>query len=360
MTSFLKFYKSEIKSLGSIPLPSSISYMWNFGSLLGICLMIQIFSGLFLTYRYSSSLEEAFDSVMLMMDDVFWGWTVRLIHCNGASFFFIFIYMHIGRGIYFGSSSLSKTWLSGLLIFILSMMTAFLGYVLPWGQMSYWGATVITNLLSSVPYLGESLVVWIWGGFSISEPTLYRFFSLHFLTPLIIVGVVMSHLIFLHESGSSNPLGVSPNSDKIWFHPYFSMKDFMGFVVFLIVFMVIVAVCPDLFMDPDNYTPANPMSTPIHIQPEWYFLFAYAILRSVPSKLGGVVALVMSIFMFIFLPLNPVKSRFSTFKKLNCLVFFLNFSILSWLGSMPVEEPFSLFSKILSFGYFIGIFLMLL
>nr|YP_010872798.1 cytochrome b [Franciscoloa funerei]WGU50362.1 cytochrome b [Franciscoloa funerei] len=345
-----------------LPTPSSISLMWNFGSLLGICLMVQIASGVFLTMHYCSGMTAAFGSVVHISSDVNWGSLIRYIHANGATFFFFFIYLHIGRGLFYGSYNLTFTWLMGVVIFFLFMGVAFMGYVLPWGQMSYWGATVITNLVSAIPYLGTTVVEWIWGGFSVSEPTLMRFFTLHFILPLGGVVLVMGHLFFLHETGSNNPLGLMNNSDKISFHPFFTVKDLMGFIFAFFSLAFICLHSPFAFMDPDNFIEANPLVTPVHIQPEWYFLFAYAILRSIPSKLGGVIAMVFSIAILMLLPLLK-KSKNVHSNKLYQVLFLnqvLMFISLTWIGALPVEVPFLFIGQILSLIYFINFFLMML
>nr|YP_010698151.1 cytochrome b [Brueelia nebulosa]WCF77112.1 cytochrome b [Brueelia nebulosa] len=353
----------ELKTgLVDVPIPSSISYMYNFGSLLGVCLLFQIVSGLFLTFFYCASLDEAFSSVVSISNDVSLGWLVRSIHANGASFFFILLYLHIGRGMYYGSHNLFSTWLVGVIIVFLLMGIAFLGYVLPWGQMSFWGATVITNLLSAIPYLGETAVMWVWGGFSVGKPTLERFFSLHFVLPFLLLVLVMAHLFFLHKTGSTNPLGVMLSSDKVSFHSFFSFKDLVGLVLYMLVLMNVVLLFPDIFMDPDNFILANPMSTPPHIQPEWYFLFAYAILRSVPNKLGGVVALVFSILILMTVPLTKKKtfkaSRFSVLVKILYINHVLIFFILLWIGAMPVELPYIFLGRFFSFLYFLNFYLL--
>nr|QIK02022.1 cytochrome b [Columbicola columbae] len=351
----LKLIRSEMVN---IPTPSSISYFWNFGSLLGMCLMIQIVSGLFISFHYDSMSEFSFSSVVSLMNDVNWGWFLRLVHANGASLFFICLYLHVGRGLYFGSYVFWKTWFSGVTIILVLMMTAFLGYVLPWGQMSFWGATVITNLISTVPVVGDMLVVWLWGGFSVSSPTLTRFYSFHFILPFIVLGLVLLHLVLLHSHGSSNPLGLSLNSDKINFGPFFIFKDLLGFLVVVFSFLLVVLIFPDCFLDPDNFTQANPMVTPPHIQPEWYFLFAYAILRSIPSKLGGVVGLMMAILVLLPLSLIYTKKgvRFYPVSKVLFWVQVSNFLVLTFLGMMPVEFPFVEMGQIISFFYFLVYF----
>nr|BBG74369.1 cytochrome b [Guentherus altivela] len=339
-----------------LPTPANISVWWNFGSLLGLCLISQILTGLFLAMHYTSDISTAFSSVAHICRDVNYGWLIRNLHANGASFFFICIYMHIGRGLYYGSYLYKETWNTGVVLLLLVMMTAFVGYVLPWGQMSFWGATVITNLFSAVPYIGDILVQWIWGGFAVDNATLTRFFAFHFLFPFVIAAMVVIHLLFLHETGSNNPAGVNSDSDKIPFHPYFSYKDLLGFVVLLIALTAIALFSPNLLGDPDNFTPANPLVTPPHIKPEWYFLFAYAILRSIPNKLGGVLALFSSILVLMLIPfLHTSKQRGLTFRPLTqALLWALvaDVIILTWIGGMPVEHPFIIIGQAASFLYF--------
>nr|YP_009995270.1 cytochrome b [Ochthebius remotus]QNP09660.1 cytochrome b [Ochthebius remotus] len=344
-------------SLIDLPSPSNISSWWNFGSLLGLCLMIQIITGLFLAMHYTANIDSAFNSVIHICRDVNYGWLIRTLHANGASFFFICIYLHIGRGLYYSSYNLSTTWIMGVLILFIVMATAFLGYVLPWGQMSFWGATVITNLLSAIPYIGNNIVQWLWGGFAVDNATLTRFFTLHFLMPFIIAALTMIHLLFLHQTGSNNPLGTNSNIDKIPFHPYFSMKDLFGFMMMITMLMILTLMNPYLLGDPDNFIPANPLITPIHIQPEWYFLFAYAILRSIPNKLGGVVALVMSIAILLFMPfINNKKMQSNQFYPINKILFWNMLAIillLTWIGARPVEDPYILIGQLLTLIYFI-------
>nr|YP_009409436.1 cytochrome b [Anaphothrips obscurus]ASJ63900.1 cytochrome b [Anaphothrips obscurus] len=347
-----------LNSLVKLPTPMNISMFWNFGSILGLCLMIQIISGIFLAMHYVPNTEMAFQSVIHICRDVKMGWLIRTIHANGASFFFISIFVHIGRGIYFNSFFLNEVWTIGVIIFFITMASAFLGYVLPWGQMSFWGATVITNLLSAIPYLGQMLVYWIWGGFSVDNATLNRFFVFHFLMPFIVLMMVIFHLFFLHISGSNNPLGLNSSTFKIPFHPFFSLKDILGFFIFIFVFLLIVFFFPYYLGDPDNFSIANPMVTPIHIKPEWYFLFAYAILRSIPNKLGGVVALVMSILILIFLPLlkkqKKIQGKQFSFKSQIFFWVLVNvFFLLTWIGARPVESPFELIGQFLTMIYFI-------
>nr|AZB51190.1 cytochrome b [Triatoma rubrofasciata] len=347
-------------SLIDLPAPSSISLWWNFGSLLSMCLMIQIITGIFLAMHYTGSIELAFSSVIHICRDVNYGWLLRNMHANGASLFFICLYLHIGRGMYYGSYKLFMTWSIGVILLFMIMGTAFLGYVLPWGQMSLWGATVITNLLSAIPYLGNDLVMWLWGGFSVDNATLTRFFALHFLLPFIIAALVLIHLLFLHQTGSNNPLGLNSNFDKIPFHPYFSIKDLMGVSMTLMFFILLNLWEPRLLGDPENFIPANPLVTPVHIQPEWYFLFAYAILRSIPNKLGGVIAMVSSIMIIMILPITN-KSKFQgiSFYPMNQVIFWafvVILILLTWIGARPAEEPYILTGQVLTtlyFSYFI-------
>nr|AIE42877.1 cytochrome b [Limia nigrofasciata] len=343
-------------ALVDLPAPVNISAWWNFGSLLGLCLITQILTGLFLAMHYTSDISMAFSSVAHICRDVNYGWLIRNMHANGASLFFICIYLHIGRGLYYGSYLYKETWNIGVILLLLVMMTAFVGYVLPWGQMSFWGATVITNLLSAVPYVGNTLVQWIWGGFSVDNATLTRFFAFHFLLPFIIAAATLVHLIFLHETGSNNPIGLNSNADKISFHPYFSYKDLLGFILLLTLLIALALFSPNLLGDPENFTPANPLVTPPHIKPEWYFLFAYAILRSIPNKLGGVLALLASILILMVIPfLHTSKQRSLTFRPVSQLLFWLlvaDVIILTWIGGMPVEHPFIIIGQIASFLYF--------
>lgn len=343
-------------SLIDLPSPSNISSWWNFGSLLALCLIIQILTGLFLTIYYNANIELAFYRVNYICRNVNYGWLIRTLHANGASFFFICIYLHIGRNIYYESFNLKFTWIVGIIILFVLIATAFIGYVLPWGQISFWGATVITNLLSAIPYLGTILVNWIWGGFAVDNATLTRFYTFHFLLPFILLILTIIHLLFLHQTGSNNPLGINRNLDKIPFHPFFTFKDIIGFIILIILLTLLTLTNPYILGDPDNFIPANPLVTPIHIQPEWYFLFAYAILRSIPNKLGGVIALVISILILIILPFTYNKKiQGIQFYPLNQILFWsivTTIILLTWIGARPVENPYIIVGQILTIIYF--------
>jgi ubiquinol-cytochrome c reductase cytochrome b subunit len=347
-------------SLVDLPTPTRISTMWNFGSLLGLCLGTQIVTGLFLAIHYSCDVSIAFDRVRHISRDVNFGWALRIIHANGARFFFICLYLHIGRGIYYGSYIFELVWVVGVTILLIVIATAFLGYVLPWGQISFWGATVITNLFSAIPYLGVDIVYWLWGGFAVDNATLTRFFALHFLLPFVIAALSIIHLLFLHTTGSRNPLGLNRNLDKAPFHPYFSYKDLLGINIIFFLYMYICLQAPWILGDPENFIPANPLVTPVHIQPEWYFLFAYAILRSIPNKLGGVAALALAVIILYILPFYGNR-RFKSlsFYPLGKMLFWgliVIVVLLTWIGARPVEEPYVLTGQILTvlyFGYYL-------
>ena len=345
-------------SLIDLPCPANLSVKWNYGSLLLLVLIIQLVTGIVLATRFSAHVDLSFDSVIMLYQDSNYGWLLRLVHSTGASFFFFLIYLHMGRGIYYGSFIYPEVWNIGVLIYLLLIGTAFLGYVLPWGQMSYWAATVITNLLSAIPFLGSTLVEWVWGGFAVSNPTLTRFFALHFLLPFVIVFLVVLHLFYLHLHGRSNPLGVSSNTNKVPLHYYYSVKDLFIFVLFLFIFIVFTLKYGYVFMDAENWIPANPLVTPTHIQPEWYFLFAYAILRSIPNKLGGVLGLVASVlFLFLFtISRSRVLFRgiiFSPLARFVIWTFVSIFFLLTWLGRCPAESPYNEVALVLTAAFFI-------
>jgi ubiquinol-cytochrome c reductase cytochrome b subunit len=339
--------------------PSNISYLWNFGSLLLLCLVIQIITGVTLAMHYSPSVLEAFNSIEHIMRDVNNGWLVRYLHSNTASAFFFLVYLHIGRGMYYGSYRAPRTlvWIIGTVIFILMIITAFLGYVLPYGQMSLWGATVITNLVSAVPWIGQDIVEFLWGGFSVNNATLNRFFALHFVLPFVLVALVLMHLIVLHDTaGSSNPLGVSGNYDRITFAPYFLFKDLITIFIFIFVLSLFVFFMPNYLGDSENYIMANPMQTPPAIVPEWYLLPFYAILRSIPNKLLGVIAMLMAILIILILPITDLGRskgfQFRPLSKFMFWVFVVNFLILMKLGACHVESPFIEFGQISTALYF--------
>lgn len=344
-------------ALIDLPAPNNISIIWNYGSLLGLCLIIQIITGLFLSIHYVSHIDLAFSSVAHISRDVNYGWIIRSIHANGASIFFLFLYIHTGRGIYYGSFKLIETWNIGVILFILTIATAFIGYVLPWGQISFWGATVITNLFSAIPYIGKTLVEWIWGGFAVDNATLNRFFAIHFILPFIVIAIVFLHLVFLHQTGSNNPLGINCNSDRVPFHLYYSTKDVLGFIIALTILITIILFMPSLLSDPENFLLANPLVTPIHIKPEWYFLWVYAILRSIPNKLGGVLALFAALLILFILPLTSTNNKSGIiFYPLNQIIFWIltaSWLILTWIGGRPVEEPFTIIGQSFTVIYFI-------
>nr|AEO93196.1 cytochrome b [Polyascus gregaria] len=344
------------KYLLDLPTPSNINYMWNFGSLLGLNFMIQFFTGFFLSMYYVSNINLSFDSIYYIMMDVNNGWVIRMLHVNGASFFFIFCYFHIGRSMYYGNYMNMTVWFSGIVILLLLFSISFLGYVLPWGQMSFWGATVITKLITAVPYIGDVLVEWIWGGFILGNATLSRFFSLHFFLPFIMFVFVFFHLLLLHIDGSTNPVNSMKDLDKIPFHPYFLFKDILGFIIFFFMLFIFSTLFSDMFFDCENFNLANSMVTPHLIKPEWYFLFAYCILRSVPNKLGGVVALLMSILILVVLPLSDFSKfkymSFYPYMSLLYMYFVFIFIFLIFFGSKVVEQPYITFSIYFSIMYF--------
>nr|YP_005351141.1 cytochrome b [Fissurella volcano]AFB78091.1 cytochrome b [Fissurella volcano] len=343
-------------SLVDLPTPINLFVWWNFGSLLGLCLISQILTGLFLSMHYTAHVDLAFSSVAHIIRDVSYGWLLRNMHANGASLFFICIYFHIGRGLYYGSFVNMHTWNIGVVLLLLTMATAFLGYVLPWGQMSFWGATVITNLFSAIPYFGKDLVEWMWGGFAVDNATLTRFYSLHFIFPFMIAGASVFHLLFLHESGSNNPLGIESSASSVPFHKYHTYKDVVGFLLALLVLSGLAFFYPYVLGDSENFISANPLVTPVHIQPEWYFLFAYAILRSIPNKLGGVMALAGSVLVLFFVPILKVgKLRSMSFYPISQILFWGLigiFFVLTWIGACPVEAPYEGIGRVFTVLYF--------
>jgi ubiquinol-cytochrome c reductase cytochrome b subunit len=355
------------KEYGTFPTPRNFNYFWNFGALAMVTLVIMIATGVFLSMNYTAHTTYAFDSVERIMRDVNYGWLLRYVHMNGASMFFIVVYIHIWRGLWYGSYKAPREilWMLGVVIFLLMMATAFMGYVLPWGQMSFWGATVITNLFSAIPIVGDSIVTWLWGGFSVDNPTLNRFFSLHYLLPFVTVGVVFLHIAALHITGSNNPLGIDPKGpqDTIPFHPYYTVKDSVGLIVYFVVFAFLVFFTPNYLGHPDNYIPANPLVTPAHIVPEWYFLPFYAVLRAVPDKLGGVVLMFSAIAILFVLPwldTSPVRSmRFRPIARWFLLLWTVNFFVLTWVGGKPAEQPYILIAQ-LSTAYYFAYFLVIL
>jgi quinol-cytochrome oxidoreductase complex cytochrome b subunit len=346
------------------PTPGNLSYFWSFGSLAGLCLVMQIITGILLAMHYTPHVDLAFASTEHIMRDVNNGWLLRYGHANGASMFFIIVYVHIARGLYYGSYMKPRhhLWGSGVLIFFLMMATGFMGYVLPWGQMSFWGVTVITNLFSAIPVVGPAIVEWLWGGFSVDNPTLNRFFSLHYLLPFIIAAVAGLHLVLLHQHGSNNPLGIDSSSYKISFYPYFYVKDLFSFLCFILFFSVFVYYYPNVLGHPDNYIQADPLKTPPHVVPEWYYLPFYAILRSIPDKLGGVVAMGGAVAMLATLPyVNTGEIRSSVFRPIYRILFWIfvvNVLSLTVIGQIPVKEPFVTIGQVctlLYFGYFLSL-----
>lgn len=341
-----------------LPAPSNLSIWWNFGSLIGLVLVIQLATGIFLSLHYTPHISSAFDSIIHITQDVNFGWALRNIHANGASIFFVAIYLHIARGIYYRSFKIHDTWNTGVIIYFILIGTAFVGYVLPWGQIRFWGATVITNLLSAIPYVGTILVEWVWGGFAVDNATLNRFFAFHFMLPFILCAVTIVHIVMLHQTGSNNPLGIPAHNNLVPFHPYYSVKDVFGIIVFILLLLAISLFDPNLLGEPDNFLPANPLVTPEHIKPEWYFLFAYAILRSIPNKLGGVIAIFAAIAILFALPLlSTFRVSSSTFlPSQQILLWRLTaiFLALTWLGGCPVEPPYNYLALIFTNLYFIA------
>ena len=349
------------------PTPRNLNYWWNFGSLAGFFLLVQIITGIILSMHYTAHVDHAFDSIEHIMRNVNHGWLIRYIHMNGASFFFIVVYIHIFRGLYYGSYKAPREllWWLGIIILLLMMATAFMGYVLPWGQMSFWGATVITNLFSAIPLIGDNITQWLWGGYSVDNPTLSRFYTLHFLLPFLIVGVVVLHIVALHTHGSNNPLGIDRKGpqDSIPFHPFYTIKDLFGLSFALTIFFAVVFFAPDFLGHPDNYIPADPLKTPAHIVPEWYFLPFYAILRAIPDKLGGVIAMFSAIFVLFLLPwLDTSKVRSATFRpvyKILFWIFLVDAIVLGWVGSKPAEGIYIIISRIATIYYFLHFLILL-
>lgn len=339
-----------------LPAPNNLSILWNFGSLLGLCLTIQIVTGLILAIHYSPHIDLAFISCFHIARDTNYGWLLRNIHANGASWFFICLYIHVGRGIYYASYRLIHVWNIGVVLLIATIAAAFLGYVLPWGQIRFWGATVITNLLSAIPYIGQPLVQWVWGGFAVDNATLNRFFALHFFVPFIIAAITAIHIIFLHQTGSSNPLGLNAETSKTSFHWAYSSKDILGIFLILTTLLLVCIFFPNIFGDAENFTPANPILTPLHIKPEWYFLWAYAILRSIPNKLGGVVAIFTAILVLFTLPfIFGRKYNTTAFYPPLQILFWVFISLcilLTWIGGRPIEAPYDILGQIFTFRYF--------
>lgn len=340
------------------PSPISLTYAWSFGSLAGITLVIQMLSGIFLSMHYTANVDLAFSSIEYIMRDVNNGWLIRYIHANGASMFFIVVYAHICRGLYYGSYMEPREllWCSGVILLLLMMGTAFTGYVLPWGQMSLWGATVITNMVTAIPIAGKPIVQWLWGGYTVANPTLNRFYSIHFVLPFVIAGVTLIHLALLHKVGSNNPIGSDSGIDDIPFYPYFVYKDVFAFTVYLLVFAILVFYFPNLLNHPDNYIPADPLQTPAHVVPEWYFLPYYAILRSIPHKAGGIVAMLGSILVLLLIPyINTSDVRNTTYRPIFKFFFWLfiaDFIILTWVGQKPVKDAFIVTGQIATMYYF--------
>ena len=337
--------------------PITLNYFWNYGILALICLIIQLITGIFLAMHYVASPENAFNSIEHIMRDINYGWLLRYLHANGASMFFLVVYTHMFRGLYYGSYMFPRQilWITGVIIFLIMILTAFMGYVLPWGQMSFWAATVITNLASAIPFIGDYIVYWLWGGFSVGGPTLNRFFSFHYLMPFILISLVLCHILILHETKSNNPLGIN-SPDYIQFTPYYTLKDLFGIIIFWLFFASFLYYSPNYLGHTDNYIKANPMVTPAHIVPEWYFLPMYGILRSVPNKLGGVLLLLLSFLVLAMLPFytnSKIRSSaFRTIYKIFFWIFFGNCLILGWIGGKSIEHPYYMLGQIATFFYF--------
>ncbi len=340
------------------PTPITFTYAWSFGSLAGICLVIQMISGIFLAMHYTPNIDLAFNSVEYIMRDVPNGWLIRYIHANGASMFFIVVYAHIGRGLYYGSYMEPREllWCSGVILLLLMMGTAFTGYVLPWGQMSFWGATVITNMVTAIPIAGQPIVQWLWGGYTVGNPTLNRFFSIHFFLPFLIAGVCLIHLALLHKEGSNSPIGSDTGVDDVPFYPYFFAKDVFALSCFLLFFAFFVLYFPNVLNHPDNYIPADPLQTPAHVVPEWYFLPFYAILRSIPHKAGGIIAMGAAILILLVIPFtNTSYIRNTTYRPIFKFFFWLfiaDYVILTWVGQQSVRNAFIFVDQVATFYYF--------
>nr|QKY75028.1 cytochrome b [Semimytilus algosus] len=346
-------------SLYDLPCPVNLNIWWSFGSMLGLCLVVQMMSGFMLSFYYVPHADMAYDSVVYIMRNVHKGWMVRNIHANGASVFFICVYVHIGRGLYYGSYLDKSVWNVGVVLYLMLMAESFLGYVLPWGQMSYWGAVVITSMLTIVPYIGSTVVEFVWGGYVVNTRTLTRFYSIHFILPFLMAVVIMVHLYYLHSKGSSNPLGLSSDSMLVSFHPFYTVKDLVGFIVMFLVLGFLVCVKPEALGNPLNFIPADSYKTPVHIQPEWYFLFAYTILRSIPHKVGGVLAMLMSIMILLFMPVvHTGQFRGLAFYPLHQCFFWFNvcvFGGLTFIGMRPVMEPYYSLGQVFTVLYFLGL-----
>ncbi len=342
------------------PTPKNLNYWWTFGGILTFCLVTQIVTGIILAMHYTPHVDFAFNSVEHIMRNVNYGWLIRYIHANGASMFFIAVYIHMFRGLYYGSYKAPREvlWILGVVIYLLMMAAAFMGYVLPWGQMSLWGATVITNLFGAIPLIGENIAIWLWGGYSVDNPTLNRFFSLHYLIPFLIFGVVILHIWALHVPGNNNPTGISVKTkqDTIPFHPYYTVKDGFALAIFLILFSYFIFFAPNVLGHADNYIQANPLVTPAHIVPEWYLLPFYAILRAVPDKLGGVALMFGAIFVLFLLPwLDTSKVRSARYRPLFrqfYVLFILDCLLLGYLGAQPAEGIYIVLARIGTIYYF--------